>query len=384
MSTKILLVDDEENVLAAHTRNLHKRFTVETATGGEEALRMLEEAGPYAILVSDMRMPGMDGITLLERARAAHPDTVRVMLTGNADQATAIEAVNRGAIFRFLTKPCDPATLGGALEAALGQHRLLTAERELLELTLRGAIRMMGELLSLLDPASFGRGKRLGDLAEQVALDLGAPAPWTLGVAATMAQIGVLTLPAGVLQKVHGGAFLSSTEREVCNRIPEIGASLIRNIPRLEEVADIVHCVHRNFNGTGFPEDGRRGADIPLGARILRVVDDFLNMAPGHETPAAAFQELLGRSGCYDPDVVASLQRVLALEAHELAGHLEPVYLPFRAVLVGMKVVEAIETLDGWLVVPEGTVLGPGHLEKLRNFDRLARLREPIRVLAHP
>ena len=92
-SEKILFVDDEPNVLQSMERQLRKRFSLRTAEGGEEALRILKEEGPFAVIVSDMRMPGMDGVQLLSRTKEIYPDTVRLMLTGNADQDTAVDAV---------------------------------------------------------------------------------------------------------------------------------------------------------------------------------------------------------------------------------------------------------------------------------------------------
>src|SRR5829696_4359 len=138
MIGKILCVDDERNVLEAYQRSLRKEFHIEIATSGAEGLAAVESQGPYAVIVSDMRMPGMDGIRFLAKVKEKAPDSVRIMLTGNADQQTAIEAVNEGNIFRFLTKPCPPETLAKALSAGLQQYWLVVAEKELLEKTLSG------------------------------------------------------------------------------------------------------------------------------------------------------------------------------------------------------------------------------------------------------
>ena len=146
MDNKILFVDDDPNILSAYTRTLHKRYRMATASGGEEALQIIQTDGPFAVVVSDMRMPGMDGVALLTHVRNFNPDTVRIMLTGNADMGTAIEAVNQGNIFRFLTKPCEPDDLALALDGAIKQYRLVTSERELLELTLKGSIDLLVEL----------------------------------------------------------------------------------------------------------------------------------------------------------------------------------------------------------------------------------------------
>ncbi|MBD3337204.1 MAG: response regulator, partial [Candidatus Eisenbacteria bacterium] len=138
MTERILCVDDDVDILKGFQRLLRKEFKIDVAVGGAEALEILEEKGPYAVVVSDLRMPGMDGIQLLSRVRELAPETVRVMLTGKADTEAAIEAVNEGQLFRFLTKPCPVKRLSQALHAAIAQHRLLTAEKTLLERTLRG------------------------------------------------------------------------------------------------------------------------------------------------------------------------------------------------------------------------------------------------------
>src|SRR5208283_5528581 len=132
MPAKILFVDDDPDILAGFQRQLRKTFTVETALGGEQGLKAVSEQGPFSVIVSDLRMPGMDGIRFLSCVREAAPDSVRLMLTGNADLQAAIGAVNEGHIFRFLTKPCNPQTLSNAITAGIRQYQLICAERELL------------------------------------------------------------------------------------------------------------------------------------------------------------------------------------------------------------------------------------------------------------
>jgi response regulator RpfG family c-di-GMP phosphodiesterase len=378
MTARILLVDDDENILHAYSRNLRKRFQFDTANSGFAALEKLAAGGPFAVIVADMRMPGMDGIQLLTRVKASYPDTVRIMLTGNADQGTAMEAVNQGAIFRFLTKPCEPDFLAMALDAALEHFGHRMAERELLEKTLHGSIRMLMDLLSVLAPSSLGRSNRLGDLALKVGARMAMPETWHLGVAATLSQVGLLTLPRSVAAKLQNGEPLDADEQAILHRVPEIGALLIRNIPRLEPVADIVYYAQKNLDGTGFPEDPVQGADIPLGARVLHVLADYMLQPPDREAKVSLRE--MGRDHArYDPEVLAALEAVLDDEAATQDGQI-------RALLVnelqaGQTVVDAVETRDGWLVAPGGTVLGPHHLELIRNFHRVSGVREPVRVL---
>jgi len=381
VAQKILFVDDEENVLSAYTRVLRKRFLIETALGGQEALKTIRTSGPFAVIVSDMRMPEMDGVQLLEHVKELAPDTVRIMLTGNADQQTAMEAVNRGAIFRFLTKPCESELLAEVIQAGLRQYKLVTAERELVEKTLRGAIAMLVELLSLLDPESFGRSQRQAELAEEVGFVMGMDEPWTLGVSSILCQIGVLTMPPEVVEKIRRGAILNTAERDIYSRVPEIGSNLIRNIPRLEEVAEVVYYAQKNFNGSGFPYDHVKEGAIPLGSRILRAVGDYLSLLPKRPGPLPTVQDMFGRTAWYDLEVLQALKQVLIAEESNASDQAEPEPLMVKDLAAGMQILEKVETLTGWMVIPAGTILRDTHLEKLRNFAMLTGLKEPILTL---
>ena len=133
MKEKILIVDDEPHVLHAYKRGLRKQFKIDTAPGGPEALEIITKHGPYAIVVSDMRMPGMNGLELLTILKEKNPEIIRIMLTGNADQKTAVDAVNKGEVFKFLTKPCSSETMAETLNAGLAQYAQLQEKREILK-----------------------------------------------------------------------------------------------------------------------------------------------------------------------------------------------------------------------------------------------------------
>ena len=167
--TRILFVDDDANILAAYQRSLRKRFAVATALSAEQGVTLIDSEGPFAVIVADMQMPGTNGIQFLQKAQDKAPDSIRVMLTGNADQKTAIDAVNEGRVFSFLTKPCSPEALELALERALHQYRLVIAEKELLEKTLNGSIKVLTDILSMADSKSFGLAERLREEIRAVA-----------------------------------------------------------------------------------------------------------------------------------------------------------------------------------------------------------------------
>lgn len=133
MKEKILIVDDEPHVLEGYKRALRKRFKIDTAPGGTEALEKIAKDGPYAVVVSDMRMPGMSGLELLTSLKESAPEVIRIMLTGNADQKTAVDAVNKGEVFKFLTKPCSSESMSSTLDAGLAQYAELQEKRAILE-----------------------------------------------------------------------------------------------------------------------------------------------------------------------------------------------------------------------------------------------------------
>ena len=231
MNTRVLLVDDDPNVLGGYQRALRKQFEFETALGGTAALHLMEQSGPPAVIVADMQMPGMNGIQLLKEAQARWPDTVRIMLTGNADERTARDAVNQGYIFRFLTKPCPPEELAQNLAAGVRQHQLMTAEREVLEKTLTGVVKLLTEILANTDPRSLGLGQRMREHIRRLLQRFPYPQPWQLEVAAELSSVGSVTVPPVLLKKAASGIQLNEDEKELLAGLPEMGARLLENIP---------------------------------------------------------------------------------------------------------------------------------------------------------
>lgn len=183
------------------------------------------------------------------------------------------------------------------------------------------------------------------------------------------------------MEKTRRGGILNSAEREIYARVPEIGSNLIRNIPRLEEVAEAVYYAQKNFNGSGFPPDNLKEGAIPLGARILRVVGDYLGLLPKKPGPLATVQDMFARTAWYDIEVLQALRKVLQAEANETRSPSEPEPMTLRELSAGMQVLDNVETQNGWLVIPAGTILRETHLEKLKNFAMLTGLKEPIATL---
>lgn len=383
MSLKILCVDDDANVLAGYQRALRKQFRIDTALSGQAGLTLLDTQGPYAVVVADMNMPRMNGIQFLMEVRRRTPDTVRIMLTGNADQQTAIAAVNQGHVFQFLTKPCPPEALASALQQGLRQYQLVTAERELLEKTLNGSIKVLVDVLSMADPQAFGFGQKLRDSMRAFALALNVEQTWELELAAMLSPIGYVTVPPVVLQKHRAGFSLAGQERDMIERVPELGANLLANIPRLESVARIVRYQAKRYDGTGFPADEVKGDDIPVGARILKVLADMVQLEAKGLPRFKALEQMRARTGWYDPRVLNAA--FACFDVYLPEGSATPA--PHRAVAlselrVGDILVDKVESKDGVVMASPGTEVTQMVLQKLHNFAQLSGLKEPILVEA--
>jgi response regulator RpfG family c-di-GMP phosphodiesterase len=373
MTKKILLVDDEPNVLQSMQRQLRKRFKVVVAEGGEEALEALKSKGPFAVIVSDMRMPGMDGVQLLSRVKDSFPDTVRIMLTGNADQETASEAVNAGQIFRFLTKPCSTAVLVTSLALAIRQYNLLTAEKELLNKTVKGSIMVMAELLSLANAAAFSSGYRIKPMVKQIAKDLQLPGLWQYEVAALMSQIGCITLPGDILHKLHAGITLSEEEQQMYENHPKVGSKFIRKIPRLEKVAAIIENQLRPFDYCN--EQGSQEEDVCLGAEILKATIEYDLLRQQDLAHLQAVKHMRKQSEKYNPNILDLLEKHKPKDVHTTIKSLS-----FKDVIPGMIAFEDVFAKNGAMLIPKGQEITWPVIQSLTNFEKQIGIVEPIRV----
>jgi response regulator RpfG family c-di-GMP phosphodiesterase len=373
---RVLCVDDEISILALLQAQLAANFEVVPAPSGEQGLAAIEQRGPFAVIIADMHMPGMSGAEFLARTRVVTPDSVRVLLTGNADIESAIAAVNEGDIFRFLTKPCPLDILLQALQAASEQHRLITSEKELLEKTLRGSIKVLIDLLALINPLAFGRASRIQRLVKRLATALGVKNTWDLEVAALLSEIGYVTMPETLLAKINAGEVLSPKEREMHQAQSRIAQELLAPIPRLDAVVESIACREHRFDGQGLPNGSKKGLDLPLGARLLKIALDLDGLEGRETSRLKAIQRLKERAGWYDPAILAILDTLPDNEAR----------FPTRSVRLEemrpyMILGEDVRTTAGLILVRKGQEISSALLQRLLNFSVSAGIQEPILVL---
>ncbi|MFN8021724.1 MAG: response regulator [Acidimicrobiales bacterium] len=236
---RVLCVDDEPSVLAALARTLRHHVALDTATSGAEALELLAERD-YAVVVSDMMMPGMNGAEFLHEARALRPESVRVLLTGHADAHLAAAAVNDGAISHYLTKPCPSAQLVSVLREAAQQHERALVERDVLERTLTASLHALTQTLSLAAPGVFARTNRAQSIVDALVGAVDPADRWATQVAVPLSQLGAVSLTSDVARRWSTGATFDQLGPAVLGRLRSVATTIVASIPRLELTAEII------------------------------------------------------------------------------------------------------------------------------------------------
>ncbi len=362
---RLLLVDDEPAVIEGIARRLRREFEIFSANDGAHALRLLEQLGEMHIIVSDMRMPGMSGAALLAEASQFYPNMVRILLTGHTDLDAAIAAINEGQIFRFLVKPCPADMLRQNLTAALRQHELLVAERVLLEQTLHGAVHVLSEVLSLAMPEAFGMAMRVRERARRLGERLGILDLWRIDVAATLSQVGAVTLSSETATRLYRAQPLSAEEQAAVDRLPSIAVEMLKPIPRLEPVRELI--------AVGF---AAHDAAIPrsLEAQVLRVCVEY---------------DALHDSGLTGIDAIAALRRKgfeseLLVALHELVAAestgTRVVEVTFLELRDGMVLAEDIYGATGTLLLARGNTIKRNVVERLQAMRAHLGSRQKVRV----
>ncbi|MCQ1550112.1 MAG: response regulator [Candidatus Accumulibacter phosphatis] len=353
----ILCVDDESNILSALRRLFRQRgYHISIATSGAAGLQILADGQAFDLVISDMRMPEMDGAEFLEQVSRRYPDTVRILLTGYADISSTINAINRGQIFRYISKPWNDEELLLTVKQALDLRALQREKRRLEELTARQnadlkslnhsleekvkvrtqelasandklrnsfltAVKVFANLIELRGSNLAGHSRRVADLAHKMANKLGMSGREAQDVflAGLLHDVGKIGLPDYLLAKAV--AQMSGDDLDAYRTHPVKGERSLMALDELRGAASCIRAHHERFDGQGFP-DGLSRTDIPLGARILAVANDFDGfqigiVAPRRLSPEETKKTIFSYRGRrYDPEVVDVFLAV--------AGRIEP------------------------------------------------------------
>jgi CheY-like chemotaxis protein len=365
---RVLCVDDEPRVLEGLERNLGDQFEIVTADGGETGIAAITATPDFDVVISDMRMPNMNGAVFLGHARRLAPDAQRVLLTGEADAESARAAVNEGQIFRYLVKPCPVDELARVIEAGAATKRRTIADREMLETTVAGSVKLLGEVLALAAPACFRETPGVTSIVEHLCERLGLHETWKFRAAAMLHTIGYVALPIALIEKRRSGVALLGAEKRELASATDIGARLLSSIPRFSEVAEIVRR-HRETPPAELTDDVTRGAAMLHVALLVledatatrRVAQIAKSIAPQHGEGARSLLALL-----HDYQAKREQESVVAVKIAELRP--------------GMVLEENLVSRTGNVLFASGNELTAPLLERVRQFHRSAPLAEPIKV----
>ncbi|GAA2582353.1 response regulator [Dactylosporangium fulvum] len=374
---RVLCVDDEPYVLDGLRRYLRADYDVLTATQPRDALELLGAAGeePVAVVVSDMRMPQMTGVDVLERVREISPETTRVLLTGDADVQGAVAAINVGNVFRFMLKPCPPEDLKATVAAAAEQNRLVRAERELLEATLKGCVDALMDTLGMAQPALFSRAGRLQRLVQRLCQRLEVTHAWQIEIAAQMGEIGAITLPPETLSGMESGIPASAADAEMLARLPQLADNVLARIPRLEAVREIV----RHQLPTDRSPMSPLRPDAPEGAWILQAVREFDALVWRGMPPDLAVATLSARK-IFAPELVRALAEAGGMRVPREAVR----EIGIDDLAIGHELADDVYSAKGMLLVSRGQVITERLLVRLQNYEMTTGLKSSILIVDLP
>ena len=413
---KLLLVDDEPNILTSLNRLLRPEgYSIRTAESGAHALELLAQE-PADVIVSDMRMPVMDGAAFLKLAREGWPDSVRLLLTGFSNTESIISAINEGGIYMYLNKPWDDAQLLQTVRSAVARKHLVDERNALLALTARqndeltflndgleDAVRartaelkqtsnflelgnkklkenfhaslcVFSNLIELRQGNMGGHGKRVADLARKMATRLGLREQEIndITVAGLLHDIGKIGWTDEMFQKPFNGEF-TIEERQLAMKHPAIAAKLLMELENMRNSARIILHHHEHFNGCGYP-DNLAGLDIPIGARILSVADDYDELQLGSITQKRRSPEqaaIMIRDGArarYDPSVVAIFLKIMGMTVVDVAAGPER-RVKSADLKTKMQLSRDFFGEDGAMLLSKGYVLDEKLIQQLQRYE---------------
>ena len=347
--------------------------------GAELGLAMIAEKGPFAVVISDMRMPGMNGAQFLAKVRELSPDTVRMLLTGYTELNASMQAVNEGHIFRFLTKPCPKEVLIAAIDAGVEQYQLIRAEKDLLEHTLLGSIKVLADFLSVSSPEAFGRSLRIVHFVRHIAAKVKFPLSWRLEAAATLSQLGCVTLDADVLQKALVGMSLSNQDQARFEAHPQAAMRLLTGIPRLEPTAWMIgQQLVRNIPLQTPTVPASIMKETVFGATILKLAVAFDDLRSKSISDEDAIIRLHSRNKEFDRELVEALSGIKLQH-----GRMEARRLNVSKLGSGMILGQEVRSREGMLLVAKGQEITLAVLMKIENYTE-AGLTEPDFIVLVP
>ncbi|MGX1498524.1 HD domain-containing phosphohydrolase [Roseibium aggregatum] len=379
----VVVADPDKEVQTGFERLFGTHMRVVCFSETETALQFLKQNHGAAVVFSSFNLPGRGGIAFLRAAETIAPQAARVMLTRETSAEAIKKTLNEGHAFMYLEKPCKPTDLASAMETALSHHIQLAKDRALLERTLAGSVKLLIDMLALFHPEAFRRTTTVRKQALRLAKRLGMRKTWELEMSVMLSPLGEALLPKQIIARYRAARSLTEQERNILDRSPVQTRDLLKNIPQLEKVSEYLFLSGRGFDGSGFPKDGPTGKEIPMIARILKLLTDLWYASPESGPDAAAFEALTINKRKYDP-MLLDLARDTLLDnvPEERKKLVAECYI--RSLRPGDVLIDDALTENGHeLVLSRGHMLTPTTIRRLEHFNQATGVRQPIRVERH-
>ena len=423
----LLFIDDDASTLTLLTRLFQPLgYNIFTANSGADALLLLQKE-KVDLVISDMQMPQMSGIELLEQIRLKWPDVVRILQTGHSSLSTAIEAINRGEIYRYITKPWINSDILLIVRDALERQHLLAEKQRLEALTVHqneelktlnanledkvrqrteelrvaleslthshehlkkdyfATIQVFANLMELRKGTMAGHSRRVAQLCRNIAHKMMLPQTeiQNIETAALLHNIGKIGLPDRLLDKPY--MELPHADRAEFNKHPQRAAAVLMALDPLLKASELIRNHLDHYNGVGN-SSGLRGESLPLGARILLVASDYDALQQGlivhgkQSAEQALNMIVSGSNASYDPVVVDVFRELMSNISSY--GQVEAEFLVSSAQLhEGMLLTRDVITGNGMLLLLKDTALSAGRIREIREFERTSG--EQLTIYTH-
>ncbi|WDQ17229.1 response regulator [Rhodopirellula sp. P2] len=373
MNERILLVDDDYSLLNTLKRNLSFDFEVTTCESGQEALACIKNSETFSVVMVDMRMPGMEGIEVIQKAREISPNSVYLMLTGNQDLTTAMDAVNDGQVFRFLNKPCQMSDIKAAINAGIKQHDLITSKEELLKKTFSGAISVLVEIIEYVDDPLVDTDDILQSAKEMLA-ECNADTDWRVPLTSRLMVVGIPLLNLDQRETLAKASITSDEHRKIVKEVFSISSQLIKQIPRLEPIADLLD----RMGSSDITTKQCTNDDDKIAQSILLSYYQSMLKRRG-ETGDVALSEIEDRFPDLDQNFSDHVRQATDAQPKPTIESISTSEL-----LTGMMVAEDVRMPNGLLLIASGRKLSPPMVTRLRNLIGLETVAVEIPAKRSP
>jgi FixJ family two-component response regulator len=361
----ILLVDDDPYLLSAFRRQLHGVYELDTCSSPEQALEMLKASDQFQVVVSDMQMPTMSGLDFLKQCQIVSPHTVRIMLTGNGDQSTVVNAINEGAVFRFLLKPCDSIALIRTIADAIKKYQNSAAERDAIADTQCSALKLLTDVLNTVRPSTFQHAVAARRLAAEISKEIGLKDYPVIELAAMLSYVGSISVPEQLFERYMRNETLSVKELCEIERFVESGRAMIGAFPSFDEACKLV--THQLNSPTLSP---------PIGSKIIRIANDYLRFCRSSDRHKAIGM-LMNQPAAYDRELVEALGKVISRRFKDIEvsiAELKPGYI----------ILQPLRTSDGVVLLEAMQQVTVRTLERLKTILDANRLSPQSRIKVTP